>query len=355
MSKTISSPILNIPKPTIPKMSPSLSLTKPIPQLPSQDNIKKLSSGLEVRISGKESEIKDYNGLISNSSLENELVKLGYVPLTKIVVSTENGQKRTQYIKAINKKGQKVFIMVDVAGFTSIRSTDLTLIESNDVTMVPYSIKTGAYTCASKEVCGVAFECGPDAICLLTREQEDMTPKEANFVFTEEAIRPIEDIRKDGNIMIYPVIRLSEIRANPELILSNTDIVTRRLRNATYTSELRELSQMQEAIINLNKVFGDFNAMREDIADKLNKTLTQLEKWNDIYIAKPPQTDEEKDKYRKLQYNMIIRNDGITTLLRTMKKVSEKRIEIEQISKEINDITEFCKKKFLNIEYANSE
>ena len=111
-------------------------------------------------------EVRNYQGVITHASLENELLNAGYVPLSKIVVRTEGGDKRTQYIKAMNKNGQKVFIMVDVHGYTTARSTDLTLIESHNVSVVPYSLKTGAYNCASKDVCGVAFECGTRAVCV---------------------------------------------------------------------------------------------------------------------------------------------------------------------------------------------
>lgn len=325
---------------------PSIKMTAPNSSLPVRPTAELMNQEFEVR---------NYQGIIANSSLENELLNAGYAPLSKIVIRTDSGDKRTQYIKAINKKGQKVFILVDVHGFTTARATDLTLIEAHNASIVPYSLKTGAYNCAGKDVCGVAFECGSDAVCVLSRGQQDLTPKEANFVFVEQHAPSAATIETEGTIMTYPVIRLSEIRANPALVLANTDIVTRRLRNTAYTSELQELAQMQQSINKLSVSFIEFNKMREDAAIKLNKTLSQLEQWNDVYINAPPISDEAKDRYRKLQYNLVQRNEGIATLLRAIKKVSDKRMEIELISKEINDITEYCKREFSNVEFANSE
>jgi len=304
---------------------------------------------------GSEFEVKNYQGIIENSSLENELLNAGYAPSSKIIVRTDNGEKRTQYIKAINKKGQSVFILVDVTGYTTARSSDLTLIESHSASVVPYSVKTGAYTCAGKDVCGVAFECGSDAVCVLARGTQDLSPKEANFVLVEPHALSSAVIETDGSIMAYPVIRLSEIRANPDLVLSNTDLVTRRLRNSSYIAELQELANAQQSIQQLIAAFVKFNGMREVSAVSLNTTLTQLEAWNNEYIKCPPQTDDAKDKYRKLQYNLAFRNEGIATLLRSMKKVSDFGKQIDDISKEINEITNYCENEFKNLNFSVSD
>jgi hypothetical protein len=216
-------------------------------------------------------------------------------------------------------------------------------------------LKTGAYNCAGKDVCGVAFECGSDAVCVLSRGSNDLTPKEANFVFVEQAAPAAATLESEGSIMTYPVIRLSEIRANPDLVLINTDIVTRRLRNTAYTSELQELVTLRQSIDELNMSFNRFNLMREDAARKLNQTLSQLEQWNDQYIANPPTSDVGKDRYRRLQFNLASRNEGIATLLRSMKKVADLHVNIDVITKEINDITDYDEKEFMNVEHAISE
>lgn len=325
---------------------PSIKVATPTSSLPLKPT---------AELMNKEFEVRDYQGIISNASIENELLNAGYAPLSKIVIRTDNGDKRTQYIKALNKKGQKVFILLDVNGYTTARSTDLTLIEAHSANIVPYSLKTGAYECAGKDVCGVAFECGSDAVCVLARGSNDLTPKEANFVFVEQRAPAAATIESEGSIMSYPVIRLSEIRANPDLVLSNTDMVTRRLRNNAYVSELQEIAYAQKSLNNLNAAFVRFEAVRQNSGNKLNQTLTQLEQWNNVYMANPPTTDAAKDRYRRLQYNLAQRNEGIANLLRYMKKVADKRLEIDAITKEINDITDLAEKEFANVEFAVSD
>lgn len=314
------------------------------------------STGLPVRptaeIMQQEFEVRDYQGIIQNASIENELLNAGYAPLSKIVVRTDAGQRRTQYIKAVNKKGQKVFILVDVPGYTTARSTDLTLIEAQTVNIVPYSLKTGAYECAGRDVCGVAFECGSDAVCVLTRGNQDLTPKEANFVYVEQQGPAAATLESEGSIMTYPVIRLSEIRANPALVLQNTDTATRRLRNAAYQAAIQDLASSQQSIGRLNEAFLRFDTVRNNAAVKLARTLQQLEQWNEVYISNPPATDELKDRYRRLQANLVRRNDGISTLLRIMRRVADKRAEVDVITREINELTDLAEKEFANVEYA---
>lgn len=345
-TSTSSVVIPNLSQKSASRLFPSIKVVSPNSSLPLKPT---------VEIMNQQFEVKDYQGIISNSSLENELLNAGYAPLSKIVIRADGGEKRTQYIKAINKMGQKVFILIDVNGYTTARSTDLTLIEAHNASIVPYSLKTGAYNCAGKDVCGVAFECGSDAVCVLTRAPNDLTPKESNFVFVEQHSQSAATIESEGSIMTYPVIRLSEIRANPMLVLQNTDIVTRRLRNSGYTALLQELATTQQSINKLNEAFVRFNNLRESVAGKLNSTLTQLEQWNSVYMNNPPTTDEAKDKYRALQYNLALRNENIGVLLRSMKKIADLHISIDNITKEINDITEFDEKEFINVDRAVSD
>lgn len=336
----------SIPNKDQSRMFPSIKGVSPNSSLPLKPTAELMNQQFEVR---------DYQGIISNASLENELLKIGYAPISKIVIRTDEGDKRTQYIKAINKMGQTVFILIDVNGYTTARPSDLTLIEAHNASIVPYSLKTGAYNCAGKDVCGVAFECGSDAVCVLARAPDDLTPKEANFVFLEKQIPSVASLETEGTITTYPVIRLSEIRANPILVLQNTDIVTRRLRNSGYTALLQELAVTQQSINKLNEAFVRFNRIREDVAGKLNTTLTQLEQWNTVYMQHPPITDDGKDKYRSLQYNLTLRNENIAVLLRLMKKVADLHKGINSITKEINDMSEFAEKEFVNVDRAVSD
>ncbi len=362
-TKTISTPPIILQSTNLPKTGSSL-LKKSLVPIPKLNSTKLPSTPMTrsvVQTLNEDFEIKDYQGIIAKSALENELLHSGYAPLSKIVIKDDHNHKKTQYIKALNKKGQKVFILVDVTGYTTARNTDLTLLESTKAQIVPYSLKTGAYNCAGNEVCGIAFECGSDSVCVLSRHGNDLTPKEANFVFMEqkdnksntiEGNIPTGRLEQNGQIMTYPIVRLSEIRANPEIVLANTDLVTRRLRNTTYRMLLDESAEICRSIDNLNESFKRFDILRENDACRLNRTLNQLDEWNDIYIAHPPTTDETKENYHKLQFNLAQRNEGMETLLRSMRKITDMKPHIDAMTKELNDVIDFCQKEFAMIDYV---
>jgi hypothetical protein len=217
----------------------------------------------------------------------------------------------------------------------------------------------GAVDCAGTEVCGVAFECGSNSICVLSRNETDLTPEEANFVFIEHndiasgimMDNTVSNTVSNGQIMAYPVIRLSEIRVNPCMILENTDLVTRRLRNASYKILLDDLNDFDHEIAELKRNFDCFMTTQKNDAVRLNRTLNQLDQWNESYMAHPPTTDEVKERYDELKRNLRYRNEYIEILLRSMKKVADHRSEINSISNTIAEMTKFLEKEFAYVDF----
>ena len=289
----------------------------------------------------KDFEVKDYQEIISKANIENELSRYGYKLLNRIVVG------KTQYLKTVNKKGQTVFILVDVEGYTTVKNTDLVLSES-ERNFIPHSVKSGISDCIGNEVFGVLLESSGDVVCLISKD-DDLKVKESTFVFESDQETPQE------YTIPYPVVKMSEVRTAPDLILDMTDKVTRRLRNKIFTSLLQDLKEEQKSVSKLVEVVEHFNKIKDEIALKINKTLTQLEEWNKIYDITPPVTDEGKERYKKLQYNLEYRNSGITTLLSSMKKVADQKKTIDKVASEISTVTKIVLKDFENIDYVVTE
>lgn len=282
---------------------------------------------------------------ITRSNVENELLQAGYIVINKIVVRSENGIKKLQYIKATNNKGQKVYILIDIASYMSPHPKDLIIREYNGSNTLPYSLKNGAYNNAVKDVTGVAFEYGSNSICTLIMDPTDLSIKETNYIFNEH--KSVED--SYHHIITYPIIRLTEIKVNPKIILDNTHTVINRLRNAEEIYERTELIAQNDAIIKLNDAFNDFGKLCDDVAERLYDDLNKLEDWNEVYLHDPPHEDEYKERFGKLQLNLIKRNEDVVNLIRIMKKVTNERKKIEMITKDINDLILFCQKEYADI------
>jgi len=102
----------------------------------------------------------------------------------------------------------------------------------------------------------------------------------------------------------------------------------------------------------LNSAVNRFNEISEKSAKQLNETLTQLETWNQIYMDHPPTVECEITKARLIRHNMATRNDFITYLICGIKSVSEHRSQVEQITKQILDITNFFECQFSDLDEA---
>lgn len=279
--------------------------------------------------------------IISPSDIDSELSQLGYSTINKIGV---DGSKDITYVKASNANGQTVFVSLG-NGYQG--SGCLMLTRSQQPLTIPHSLKSGAYDCADLLVSGVAFEYN-NGICLIYRDGNSFQPKEFNYTL----IGGKENL---NSIMTYPIVLLNEIKANAKLVLSNTDLVTRRLRNSAYVIELQELETMRKSIDNLQNKFSEFNNKRNDIASKLNKTLDKLEEWNNVYMTNPFLTDEQKERWKLLQYNLTDRNNKIVLLLQTIKQITILTPTIDKLSREIEEINNYMASEFANVESAISE
>lgn len=252
---------------------------------------------------------------LQTSDIDNELSGLGYLVINRITT------QKLQFLKAINKKGQKVYIYIDVIGSSSIKDNDIVMVETN-VNLLSYSIKNGAYHCVGTDVIGVVFEHGTNSICTIMRGDNDLNITEMNYAFNQNE----HNLSFEGCIITYPIIKLSELKVNPEIVLYNTDVVTRRLRNSEDSYERQELVNMDCALDKLNEVLYEFKQTCNNSTHKILSTIQDL---------KIMQECEEYD----LQDELIKSNDNIVKLICIMKKVASKRKEMEKITNEIEQLT----------------
>jgi hypothetical protein len=229
----------------------------------------------------------------------------------------------------------------------------------------------GLLNCVGNDVSGVAFESG-NSVCIISKglEEDYLDPKETNFNygnvnstdpknFFEESstIRRNNNVKEQTNseILAYPVIRLSEIIVESEVILDNTDRAVKNIRDNTNKSLLNNLAKSQASINKLWDSFERFDCARHNHGLRLEESIKELECLNNIYKENSPLTDKERNKYNQLKYNLMIRNNHITTLMQAINKVSEKYAQITNISREIDNITDFLEHEFRDVEIVNTD
>jgi|694.fasta_scaffold131710_1 hypothetical protein len=276
---------------------------------------------------------------INKNKIDDELLEAEYIVINKIY-----NDDILKYIKAINKNGQKVLINIDE------NNNDFNISKKKS-DKLPYNIKTSALNCINNVVCGVALQCGNDEMCIINKDSKDLKIKETLYDYNENNDEDKNNNDKNNDdLIVYPVIKWSEIKLNPKDLLVNTDVATARLQNMTYNTQLENLGTTSVELNKLNNTFNKFNLLREEITDKLKTTLKQLKEINNKYTNDPQLIENNKDLYKQVQKNLLIREENMMKLSNYIKKFADKKTQLENINNELDAIIDNCTKNFENIE-----
>jgi uncharacterized phage infection (PIP) family protein YhgE len=156
-----------------------------------------------------------------------------------------------------------------------------------------------------------------------------------------------------GCHMSYPVIKLSEIRVNNDIVVEGTNNVTRKLRNSSYSTYLQEMKNVIQSVQELEQSQQELLTMFEDNAVTLNESLDQLEEWNEYYIKNKPTKECDMKKHNLIIHNMRIRNDYIGYLICGMNRISEMQRSVDQLNSKVKEYNEFFKEQFSDLDRAD--
>lgn len=278
----------------------------------------------------------NYQELLAKNSKMADLVKNGYHPVSTVIVKNNEGGLEGRYVKALNKMGQHVFVLLDTQGYTAVDPKDLTMIEAKAASIVPLGVKASGLDNAGAEVSGVAFECN-EGVCTLIRGQ-DTTPRETSFVYVEKKAEKAAIIQ--DHVIAYPIVRLSEIIANPDLVMKNVDIATRRIRNAAYQNVLWKTKKEGEYIAALNAAFARFTSVCGESFAQLNKDINMLEGFNAQAMQIKSLSTLEQAKHEKVMNNLAYRNEMVPKILMKCEEVAATKEELAAITARINSVTD---------------
>jgi hypothetical protein len=374
-----SSPRLSVVMPTPGQWTPragqvTQSLTRPevINTVPQQVALSTVQQSAPIQvptpITGlSSSDINSYQDLINQVSIEKELMMAGFVPLEKILIQNNSSNTLVgKFVKVLAKNGQTAFVMIDQNGYVSTQERDVPMIVSAQASSIPYSIKMGAVNCAGLDVCGVAFDCS-DSVCVLLR-QDDSVPHETNFIYPPEVSggrlsgtqasqgsyatdgkKEIATTPFDASALIaYPVVRLSEVRVAPAIVLENIDMVTKRIRNIAWKTATEDLDMMLKATDQLRNTIVHFNEVRSVAAKNLFDSMDEAERVYHL-LSNPVPTDEGRQKFQLIQFNLRRRNELFVLLTRLTELVALHRPVIEDVNQRVENATQHIEARFSRI------
>jgi hypothetical protein len=286
---------------------------------------------------------------IADPAVETELISYGYLPTQKIMIN-ENNEKQAMFIKATNKFGQPILIKLDDEGKVVESTSDLTIIKTNTGQIGDYSSRVGEKICMQTEACGLAYVCN-NGICVMENDNNGRVV-ESKFEFVKRFSE--QDAIIGDEPVAYPVVTLSDIRANSALVLEITNRATKRLRNAAYANSTVSLVEVRENIQRLNEAFNIFLNVRSMQEKRLMNSIAVLESYILRYeaLCNKVESQAELQKHKDVIANLTLRNDKVMDLLRAVKNVTNINIPLMEIVNTITESTRFLQEEFVEIDTA---
>lgn len=327
-----------ISRPPSPRRTVVLPPVEPV-VLPSETEISRPPSPRRTVVLPPE-EVKSHELSVN---LEDELKKYGYIIKEKVVIHDEDETLMAKYIKAVNPNGHKVFIDPDVEALVPVITGQQPFLEAKDVTIQPYSLKHGVMESAGLQARGIAFECH-NGICTLLRNEGDLRPVEESFIIPSSKL-------DDTPPILYPIVRMSDIQANPSMVLKNTEDVTKRLRNAIYQKAQLEMKKSHETVKRLDKAFTDLDKSVDESMKNISKSLRTLDGYKRQYVGMVLDPLNAQ-KYRGVIDNLYIRHEMMADLLQVIEASELERTYLEEHIKKLKELTRYVKTEFSDVNYV---
>lgn len=284
------------------------------------------------------------SGIVEDQDILKLLVNKGFQPMNSIMVQTTEGNM-AKYIKTLDSKGNRAYVVIDKEGNVMKKPGDLTTIESNKATSIPLSAKIDAYNCAGLDICAVALECN-DGVCMLMRD-DDAKMKE--IMLTKVKNKTNGAIVESDSPIGYPVVRLSEILQNPVLVSQIIDSNTRKIRAATTSNYVKRLETMVEGRDkSINNVNVFVKAMDEAFVNVLTE-LKALEKKRKQFDVMPPKNPPEKKELNQTVYKIRNRSDMLYNIFKISKNIDRYTQIFNEISEDARSLNIFINETYSNL------
>lgn len=281
---------------------------------------------------------------VKRQSLDEELTRSGYSPLSKMVMVSPQGESQVKYVKAQNQLGEQVYVAIDVEdSFISQGANDPRLRESKLGFNIPQVEKELAFSKAGLGVAGVAFEC-KSGLCTLMHDEQINAPREQNFVLIHT-----KKVEESLVLASYPVVKMSEIRCNPQACLKNIDCALRRMRNAALDRCLCQINEVQKKFKEMCCLFDQTLECKENVIKEFKRTINLLEDSYDNCIKCP---EKNKCKIDQIVYNIEVRNCKFPALMESCKDIACLDPELDKIICSLKKAKHKLEKKFKKLHCA---
>lgn len=345
--------IVNTPPAQIPEATKSASLLANISGASTPPG--GMSSNIPVR--NTPLTFSDASGDLAQQDLEVELANLGFLPMDKIIV-LEGNEWMVKYIKAL-VAGVFILIEMDLPGKIEVSEDAYQLVRAglNEET-IPYSVRVGALDCAGLDVCGMAFTCDNNGLCIVNREGTG-NPSVGNFSLLSMAGSSGKYDQKVGLLKssdsshamahTMAVVKYSDIKANPKAVARSAKESGVRIINSMYSVSESKLESVREsmkkavenvaklssAVSGLNVKFDAFLTAKIMAYTKLMESISMLDdfymRYSMMMMENGSLSPVDKQNYRSLLRNLYLKMKYLLNVIKLCNKAHELRDPLNEI------------------------
>jgi hypothetical protein len=303
------------------------------------------------------SEFSTFEGVLQNADIEKCLLEKGFIPTEKILTKDNCGNITCRFIKARDKMGRAFYVELDCdwsngMGFVVVNPTDQILTESENASVIPYSLKVGTFEANSENLYGVGFECN-NSFCVMARKDPSLKPTETVFTYTKDCNGQDLAIQENHPVP-FPIVKMTEIVANPAAVKKNITAAHKRMRQVTFASCMKDLDMMRQTAKELGDEIENFDKISKEVSTVLECTIGDLEKMSDAYDNKV-KTEKDYEKIRMIQFNLQKRNDLMLDHAALCHSMRERAVKLAAIKEEIKSLNEYSKTLFTGLKGVFSE
>ena len=366
-TKNVSHPIPPIPSnllspsPLKVNKKPESSMVKLLPSYPSFNKLpspEKIST-LQAQKVVEEKEIKDIKDikpaetLLVDNNIEQALLDAGFLPIEKILIKDGNNIM-CRFIKARNKLGHSVYVELDCDktsgyGFICASPFDPVLTVTTNPSGIPYSLKIGAFE-ANSDLYGIGFEC-EGSICTMSRKDPSLEPLETVFAYDTNNK---EEIIENHNVP-FPIVKMSEILANPKVVSRNIATSHARMRNVAFHSCMKEVQAMKKLAKELESEIETFDNISGEVSRLLSSTINELETMHEQYEQKGINSEREAENVKIIRFNLNKRQDLTLDHIALCHSMKERASKIKALRDELASLNEFSQTLFTGLSSVFTE
>lgn len=281
---------------------------------------------------------------VSSHVIDYDIKRWGYTAVQRIDITKKNDKVQT-LIKARSPLGFFVFIEVDNGTYSGSTNQDITMTEKGMTLPISTTMKRGIADNFPHSSAAIVCNQG---ICKLEWDPEKVEPVEVNYTITSK--HGYSNILPENSVIAFPIVKYSELKNNPNLVLELTLSATKNNREMS-TSQCEETyKQLISRTNNFFRNAAEFLEFRRDKVSELSSSLRALTEEQRELVERTNLSLGDQERVKVLSYNLGHRNDLALSYFEVRKTIQRINDDISDLTQRIDLLNAMFRAEFVNLD-----